>query len=61
LPQIAKNIAGGSADLPALLTQVQVAAADLQKLIIQLRGSWLFGGGGSQPAETRLPPSRIQP
>jgi phospholipid/cholesterol/gamma-HCH transport system substrate-binding protein len=61
LPQIAKNIAGGSANLPALLTQVQVAAADLQRLIIQLRGSWLFGGGGSQPAETRLPPFRVQP
>ena len=44
LPQIAKNIAGGSADLPALLTQVQVAAADLQKLIIQLRGSCSLAG-----------------
>jgi phospholipid/cholesterol/gamma-HCH transport system substrate-binding protein len=61
LPQIAKNVAGGSADLPALVTQVQVAAAELQKLVIQLRGSWLLGGHGTQPAETRLPTSRIQP
>jgi phospholipid/cholesterol/gamma-HCH transport system substrate-binding protein len=61
LPDIARNVAGGAADLPALLTQTQVAAAELEKLLSQLRGSWLLGGGGSQPAQTRLPPTRIQP
>jgi phospholipid/cholesterol/gamma-HCH transport system substrate-binding protein len=61
LPDIAKNVAGGAADLPGLLTQTQVAAAELEKLLIQLRGSWLLGGGGSQPPRTRLPVTRVQP
>ncbi|HXW20987.1 MAG TPA: hypothetical protein VEK35_10835, partial [Roseiarcus sp.] len=61
LPDIAKNLASGAANLPTLLTQTQVAAAQLEKLLIQLRGSWLLGGGGSEPPKTRLPPTRLQP
>jgi len=61
-PDIARNLAGGTASLPAFMTQAQLAAAELERLLTQLRGSWLLGGGGSQPPpSTRLPASRIQP
>jgi phospholipid/cholesterol/gamma-HCH transport system substrate-binding protein len=61
LPDIARNMANGSADLPALMTQIQITAAELEKLLTQLRGSWLLGGGGNQPQPTRLPATRLQP
>jgi len=62
LPEIARNMAGGTADLPALLTQTQVTAAELEQLLTQLRGLWLLGGGGSPPPpQARLPVTRLQP
>jgi phospholipid/cholesterol/gamma-HCH transport system substrate-binding protein len=61
LPDIARNFASAAANLPTLLTQTQVAAAELEKLLVQLRGSWLLGGGGGQPTKARLPPTRLQP
>lgn len=61
LPDIARNAASGSADLPPLMTQIQITAAELEKLLTQLRGSWLLGGGGSEPQQTRLPATRLQP
>ena len=61
-PDIARNLAGGTASLPSFMTQAQLAAAELERLLTQLRGSWLLCGGGSQPPpSTRLPASRIQP
>jgi phospholipid/cholesterol/gamma-HCH transport system substrate-binding protein len=62
LKEIARNMAGGTADLPAVLTQTQVTAAELQQLLTQLRGLWLLGGGGAPPPpQTRLPAARLQP
>ena len=61
LPEIANNIEAGTANLPALLTQTQVTAAQLETLLIQLRGSWLLGGSGTPAPETRLPATRLQP
>ena len=61
LPEISRNVAGGTAGLPALLAQAQVAAAEFEKLLKQLQGSWLLGGGGAPPATTRLPATRVQP
>jgi phospholipid/cholesterol/gamma-HCH transport system substrate-binding protein len=62
LPEIARNVAGGTADLPGLLTQTQVTAAELERLLTQLRGLWLLGGGGtSSPEPARLPAGQIQP
>jgi phospholipid/cholesterol/gamma-HCH transport system substrate-binding protein len=62
LPQIARNVETGTANLPALLTQTQITAAQLEALLTQLRGSWLLGGGGDNPApQTRLPATRLQP
>lgn len=62
LPTITGNIAGASSNLPPLLTQTQITAADLQRLVTQLRGLWLLGGGGREPPEQRrLPSTQIQP
>lgn len=62
LPQITRNVETGTANLPSLLTQTQVTAAELEALLIQLRGSWLLGGGDNNaPPQTRLPATRLQP
>lgn len=62
LPQIARNMETGTANLPSLLTQTQITAAELEALLIQLRGSWLLGGGdNNSPPQTRLPATRLQP
>ena len=62
LPQIARNVEGSSASLPSLLTQTQQAVHDLDQLVVQLRTSWLLGGGGA-PATvpTRLPTTEVRP
>jgi phospholipid/cholesterol/gamma-HCH transport system substrate-binding protein len=62
LPRIARNVEGSSATLPSLLTQTQQAVYDFDQLVIQLRGSWLLGGGGSpQKIPTRLPATDVRP
>lgn len=61
LAPIAHNIEAGTENLPALLTQTQVTAAELEALLVQLRGSWLFGGGATPPPQDRLPATRLQP
>lgn len=60
LPAIARNTEAATADLPALLTQTQVTADQLRKLILQLRSSWLLGGG-AHPDRRLLPPSAVSP
>jgi phospholipid/cholesterol/gamma-HCH transport system substrate-binding protein len=62
MPAIAKNVEGGTANLPALLTQLQVTVDQLDKLIAQIRSSWLLGGGGPQPQQpTQFSPSQVLP
>ncbi|HUK06328.1 MAG TPA: MlaD family protein [Stellaceae bacterium] len=62
LPQIARNAEAVSADLPALLTQIQVTAMELEKLLTQLRGSWVLGGNtAAAPEPRRVPASNAQP
>ncbi len=63
LPKVARNVVAGTDDLPSLLTQIEVAAVELEKLLHQLRGMWLLGGaGGSDAAEPSRPPSkRLRP
>jgi phospholipid/cholesterol/gamma-HCH transport system substrate-binding protein len=61
-PAISRNIEETSQDLPALLLQTQATAAQLEKLLVQLRGHWLLGGGGSPAAEPRrLAPTQARP
>lgn len=58
LPAISRNAAAGTADLPALVTETTITADHLRKLIDQLRGSWLLGGGGTA---RRRPPGTLGP
>jgi phospholipid/cholesterol/gamma-HCH transport system substrate-binding protein len=62
MPTIAKNVEGGTANLPALLTQLQVTIQKLDQLVAQLRSSWLLGGGAAQPQEPKqFSPSQVLP
>jgi phospholipid/cholesterol/gamma-HCH transport system substrate-binding protein len=61
-PAITHNIEETSGDLPGLLLQTQVTAGQLEKLLVQLRGLWLLGGGGSaSPEPLRLAPTQARP
>jgi len=62
-PAIAGNVEGSTANLPALLTQAQVSAQELEMLLTQLRGMWLLGGNGAAPPapQQRLPASEVRP
>jgi phospholipid/cholesterol/gamma-HCH transport system substrate-binding protein len=62
VPQIARNVEGGTENLGTLMTQTQQTAHELELLLTQLRGMWLLGGGGAQPAKpTRLPATEVNP
>ena len=62
MPTIAKNVEGGTANLPALLTQLQVSIQKLDQLVAQLQKSWLLGGGAVQPQEPKqFSPSQVLP
>lgn len=61
-PNIARNVENSTANLPALLSQMQVTLAKLDELMTQLRGSWLLGGGKApiqQPKQ--FSPSQVLP
>jgi phospholipid/cholesterol/gamma-HCH transport system substrate-binding protein len=61
-PTISRNLEASSQDLPALLLQTQATASQLEKLLVQLRGHWLLGGGGSPaPEQRRLAPTQARP
>jgi phospholipid/cholesterol/gamma-HCH transport system substrate-binding protein len=61
-PAIAKNVEGSTANLPALLTQLQVTIKSLDQLVAQLQRSWLLGGGGAQAQEPKqFSPSQVLP
>jgi phospholipid/cholesterol/gamma-HCH transport system substrate-binding protein len=60
MPAIAKNVQDSTANLPALLTQLQVTIAQLDKLVGQLRGSWLLGGGVPDQQQ-EFSPSQVVP
>jgi len=61
MPAIAKNVQDSTANLPALLTQLQVTIAQLDKLVAQLRGSWLLGGGAPEQQPSQFSPSQVVP
>lgn len=62
MPAISKNVEGGTANLPSLLTQLQVTIQKLDQLVAQLQRSWLLGGGGAQPQEPKqFSPSQVLP
>jgi phospholipid/cholesterol/gamma-HCH transport system substrate-binding protein len=59
-PEIARNVEETSKTVPMLLLQSRATAADLQQLLIQLRGHWLLGGQPDSTA-TRLPATAVRP
>jgi phospholipid/cholesterol/gamma-HCH transport system substrate-binding protein len=61
MPAIGKNVESSTANLPALLTQLQVTIQKLDQLVAQLQRSWLLGGGGQPQAPTQFSPSQVLP
>jgi hypothetical protein len=59
-PEIARNVEETSKTVPMLLLQSRATAADLQQLLIQLRGHRLLGGQPDSTA-TRLPATAVRP
>ncbi len=59
-PTIARNVAGGTANLPALLTQTAQTLVELEKLATQLRHTWPLSGAAA-PESRRLPPGDVKP
>lgn len=57
LPAIARNLEAGTAGLPQVLAQTEQTALELERLLSQLRGLWLLGGG-SQIPDAGAPPRR---
>jgi phospholipid/cholesterol/gamma-HCH transport system substrate-binding protein len=59
---ITKDLSRTTPALPALLAQTQQTTLELERLLTQLRGNWLLGGGGEvEPAGTRLPALEARP
>ncbi|GAN53745.1 MlaD family protein [Tanticharoenia sakaeratensis] len=58
---VADHVNESTAELPALITQAQTAAASLEKLSNQLRSLWLLGGGGQKAPGHRLSPGDVAP
>jgi phospholipid/cholesterol/gamma-HCH transport system substrate-binding protein len=60
---LVRDTSSASVALPTLLTQTQRTMAELQQLLVQLQGVWLFGGGGDGGAAepTRLSPLQARP
>ena len=64
MPAITRNVEGSTANLPALLTQTQLTAQQLEQLLAQMRGLWLLGGGNAgppAPSAERLPTTEVRP
>jgi phospholipid/cholesterol/gamma-HCH transport system substrate-binding protein len=60
-PAIARNLEATTATMPALLLQTHETAEKLERLLIQLRGNWLLGGGAIEPEPRRLAPTQARP
>lgn len=65
LPRITRSVAESTETMPGLLLQTQATAAELEKLVRQLRSSWLVGGtaGTGVPSDggTRISPLDVSP
>ncbi|TVR98940.1 MAG: MCE family protein [Rhodospirillales bacterium] len=61
VPGIAKDVRASTTALPALLIQTQQTTYELERLLAQLRRSWLFGGGSGEAEVIRLPAGEVRP
>jgi phospholipid/cholesterol/gamma-HCH transport system substrate-binding protein len=54
IKQLASNTSTAASTLPTFLTQTEETLVELQRLLVQLQGLWLFGGeGGTRPVEAK--------
>jgi phospholipid/cholesterol/gamma-HCH transport system substrate-binding protein len=63
MPELAKlvrNATTASAALPTFIAQTEQTLAELQTLLQQLQGHWLFGGGDGAPPREGLRPSPLE-
>ena len=60
-PAISRNVEETSENLPSVLIQTQATAEQLEKLLLQLRGHWLLGGGSISPEPRKLPSTQARP
>lgn len=58
LTQLVRETSDATTTLPVLLAQTEQTFAELERLLVQMQGLWLFGGGGTAPADG---PSRLSP
>jgi phospholipid/cholesterol/gamma-HCH transport system substrate-binding protein len=59
---LGKRVPAAADSVPALMVQTQQTLAEAERLMSQLRSSWLLGGSGPPPpADTRLPATEIRP
>jgi phospholipid/cholesterol/gamma-HCH transport system substrate-binding protein len=59
--ELASNSADATLALPSLLAQTQNTLSELEKLLISMQGSWLFGGNPPPPEPERLSPLEVRP
>lgn len=62
--RLVRETSSVSASLPTLLAQTQQTLAELEGLLVQMQGIWLFGGGGGGQGAggpTRLSPLEARP
>lgn len=60
-PTAARDVRVSAAALPSLLTQVQQASLELERLLLSLRSHPLLGGGRAAEPTERLPPAEVRP
>ncbi|QHI95609.1 MCE family protein [Aristophania vespae] len=59
--KILHNASLTSEDLPDLIIEAEASATSLRKLMEQLRGLWLLGGGDGAKVSHRLPAKEVRP
>jgi hypothetical protein len=63
MPELAKlvrNATTASEALPTFIGQTEQTLAELETLLQQLQGHWLFGGGDGAPPREALRPSPLE-
>ncbi|HEY4134305.1 MAG TPA: MlaD family protein [Alphaproteobacteria bacterium] len=58
---LGKRVPAAADSVPALMVQTQQTLAEAERLMAQMRSSWLLGGSAAPPPETRLPATEIRP
>lgn len=63
LKGVSRDLSQATPTLPALLTQTQQTALELERLLVQLRSLWLLGGSGQPETDDapRLSPLEARP